>query len=759
MRRALTLSAACLFCAAAFLVSGTTTAREWTDASSNKTIEADLVQQLGDKVVLRLATDGKLYTVPVNRLSAADQAFLKTAGGKPAGGSVLDKYIAKSREVVVDTSGSDRWSTAIRSDPNNPTNYVRRGMARVAKGDYEAGIKDYAKAISLDPKNADAYNGRGRAYAKAGEPVKAHNDFNRAIDLDGKLASAYRYRADNMKALAETETGKEMLEEAKTKLKKKWEAMARDNDKVSPWQPLNSTKGPMTANELAIGLANRDYKYAEMLAWDSDYGLGLVGGGGGAGAGAGVGVGVGAGTGVAVGPAVVGGQQPLVVYPEAVVKGTPVTLIADQRAMQIGMPQKIGANGRPMMSGGKIKAPLKEGVEAVDFYRDSDGDGNLQVESDQYLGSDTDARDGFSIEAPTNSFALGENVFYAVPRGAEGTDRKAGPDLASVADRLERAAQEERTIAAEAAQAGPTGLEGEGAKPLRDDQRGVQSTARSVMRDVKNSAPEAYDQLKEVSRGSLTVDKALAAADPEAASTAAIANAERLEEIARTLKELSSTQSTAAKGVPAYAPGRILPPKQGGGEKGVVGGGGGGKGNGGNGGGGYAKRAERAVEYIDRGDYDRAVVEYDRLIDEEPDNEYYLRQRAGAQLARGGYDYAIRDFDRLVEFDKKNADLYYNRGCAHLAAGNIKEAVADFDISISLDETRNLAYTNRGVAHARVGEYVKAIADFDRAISLNATDALAYRNRALAYHKLGRLQDAQADLERLEKLTEITVIK
>lgn len=732
-------------------------AREWTDATTNKTIEADLVQKMGDKVVLRLNSDGKLYTVPINRLSQADQTYLQSAPGKPAG-SVLDRYIAKSREVVVDTSGSDRWSTAIRSDPNNPANYVRRGMSRVAKGDYETGIKDYAKAISLDPKNADAYNGRGRAYAKSGDSVKAHNDYNKAIDLDGKLASAYRNRADNMEALAKTPEGKAMLDEAKSRLQKKWENMARDNDKVSPWQPLNSTKGPMTANDLAIGLSKRDYKYAEMLAWDADRSLGLVGGGGGVsiGVGGGAGIGVGAGTGYAVGSGVAGGQAPLVVYPETVIKGTPVTLIADQRAMQIGMPVKIGANGRPVMSGGKIKAPTKEGVEAVDFYRDSDGDGNLSTDSDQYLGSDTDSRDGFSIEAPSGSFALGENIFFAIPRGAEGTDKKAGPDLSTVADRLERAAKEERTIAAEAGQ----GVSEDNAKALRDDQRGVQSTARAVMKAIKNSAPDAYEGLKEVSRGSLAVDKALAATDSDGASEKATENADRIEEIARQLKELSSTQSTAATGTPAYAPGRVLPGKDGGapGPGGPGKGGGGGDGNGG-GGRGYANRADRAVEYIDNGDYDRAVVEYDRLIDDEPDNAYYLRQRAGAHLARGGYDYAIRDFDRLVEFDKENADLYYNRGCAHLAAGSIAPAIADFSISIDLDETRNLAYTNRGVAYARDGKYVKAIADFDRAISLNATDTLAFRNRALAYHKLGKLKEAEADLLKLKKLTEITVIK
>jgi tetratricopeptide (TPR) repeat protein len=742
------------------LVVSAVEAREWTDASTNKKIDAEFVQRIGDKVVLRLPGDGKLYTVPLSRLCAADRTFVETA---KAGASVLDRYVEKSREIVVDTSGDDRWSAAIRSDPNNPTHYTRRGMARVAKGEHDAAIKDFSKALSLNPKDPDAYNGRGKAYAKAGQPVKAHNDFGKAIEMDAKLASAFRHRADNMKALAETPEGKELLDEARSKLKKKWEAMAAHNNKVSPWQPLNSTTGPITADMLALGLAKRDYKYAEMLTWDADYNLGLNGGVSIGGGGVSIGIG-GGGVGAAVGVGVVGGQAPLTIYPETVIKGEPITLIADMKSLQLGMPQKVGANGRPVYSGGKIKTPVKEGVEAVDFYRDIDGDGNLDTAKDQYIGSDTNAKDGFSIEAPTQTFALGENVFFAEPRGAEGSDKKAGPDYNTVASKLEQAAKDERTIAADAAEGE---LSEDSSKALRDDQRGVQSKARSVMKALKATAPEAYETLKEVSRSSLDINKELTALDAEAAAKSAEDNAKRIEDLALELRDLAKTQSTAATGTPAYAPGRIMPGKGEGEGKGGGDGKGGGGGGDGDGGGGYGgdryadrpDRVERAVDYIDRGDYDRAVVEYDRLIEEDPDNDYYLRQRAGAYLAKGGYDHAIRDFDRLVELDVKNADLYYNRGCARLAAGEISAALADFSISIDLDETRNLAYTNRGVAYARSGKMEEAISDFNKAISLNATDTLAYRNRALAYRKLGRQTEAEADLLKLKQLSEVTIIK
>ncbi|MEX2174253.1 MAG: SHD1 domain-containing protein [Pirellulaceae bacterium] len=59
-------------------------AREWTDPSGKFRIQAELVAIRGDKVVLEKA-DGTILSVPLNKLSAADQAFLKAqAAPKPA---------------------------------------------------------------------------------------------------------------------------------------------------------------------------------------------------------------------------------------------------------------------------------------------------------------------------------------------------------------------------------------------------------------------------------------------------------------------------------------------------------------------------------------------------------------------------------------------------------------------------------------------------------------------------------------------------
>jgi len=163
--------------------------------------------------------------------------------------------------------------------------------------------------------------------------------------------------------------------------------------------------------------------------------------------------------------------------------------------------------------------------------------------------------------------------------------------------------------------------------------------------------------------------------------------------------------------------------------------------------------ADLAEQCVEERNYDRAVAAYDRLIQGDPNNLVYLRDRAATHLLRGVYDRAVHGYDYLTSLrERPDADLYYNRGCAHLAADCLQEALSDFTKSISLKETWSFAYNNRGATYARMGHYGKAIEDFTRAIDHDSHNHLAYRNRALAYKKVGQPRKAEADLAVFRKL-------
>jgi tetratricopeptide (TPR) repeat protein len=82
----------------------------------------------------------------------------------------------------------------IKSDSQNPENYLNRGIAYGKKGEYELAIKDYTKVIELKRDYAEAYYNRGVAYVNKGEYELAIKDYTKAIELKPNNKEAYYNR-------------------------------------------------------------------------------------------------------------------------------------------------------------------------------------------------------------------------------------------------------------------------------------------------------------------------------------------------------------------------------------------------------------------------------------------------------------------------------------------------------------------------------------------------------------------------------------
>ena len=63
--------------------------------------------------------------------------------------------------------------------------------------------------------------------------------------------------------------------------------------------------------------------------------------------------------------------------------------------------------------------------------------------------------------------------------------------------------------------------------------------------------------------------------------------------------------------------------------------------------------------------------------------EAYVRPRLGLQR-KGDYDRAIADYDRAIQLKPDYAEAYVNRGWAYNAKGDYDRAIADFDRAIQL---------------------------------------------------------------------------
>src|SRR5262249_54160624 len=124
---------------------------------------------------------------------------------------------------------------------------------------------------------------------------------------------------------------------------------------------------------------------------------------------------------------------------------------------------------------------------------------------------------------------------------------------------------------------------------------------------------------------------------------------------------------------------------------------------------------------------------------------------AAAYAAVGQLDRAIGDYDRALEVQPDYALGYFCRGGLYLAQGRYQQAIADYDAGIRLrPDYANSAITVRGVARFGSGEFSEAARDFEQSVGSNPLSAAAVlwlhlaRQRAGVYDREEYARNARA---------------
>lgn len=162
----------------------------------------------------------------------------------------------------------------------------------------------------------------------------------------------------------------------------------------------------------------------------------------------------------------------------------------------------------------------------------------------------------------------------------------------------------------------------------------------------------------------------------------------------------------------------------------------------------------RGNAYISKGDYDRAVADYDQAIKLQPDFAKAYNNRACAYIIRGDYDYAIIDLNQAIQLQPDSAtEAYNNRGFIYTTKGNYNHAIADINQAIHLQPDLAVAYINRGNAYLSKGDYSQSIANYDQAVKLQPDlTAMGYMNRAIIFSLEGNYDQAIVYLDKAIRL-------
>ncbi len=161
---------------------------------------------------------------------------------------------------------------------------------------------------------------------------------------------------------------------------------------------------------------------------------------------------------------------------------------------------------------------------------------------------------------------------------------------------------------------------------------------------------------------------------------------------------------------------------------------------------------DRAVEYINRKQYDLALADYGAILKFDPDNADAFFNR-GILLAQiGRHRSAINDFTRVTELYPHYEKGYYRRAKSFAALGEDQFAFADYNRTIAANPSFPDGYLERGNIYNHQGEFNRAIKDYDKVIELEPKNARAVNNRGTIHAKLLQDESALADFNKAAEL-------
>jgi tetratricopeptide (TPR) repeat protein len=161
---------------------------------------------------------------------------------------------------------------------------------------------------------------------------------------------------------------------------------------------------------------------------------------------------------------------------------------------------------------------------------------------------------------------------------------------------------------------------------------------------------------------------------------------------------------------------------------------------------------DRGNAFRAKGNFDRALVDYDQAIAFNPKNAGAHVDRALVWERKGGRDQALRDYAEAIRLDPKMWQAHFNRAISFREAGEFGKAIEDMSEVMKLKPEYAPAYLIRAADYYRLGQVDKALEDWNRATGLNSNQVEAYVGRTMAYLRRKDYVRAAQEMETATRL-------
>ena len=176
---------------------------------------------------------------------------------------------------------------------------------------------------------------------------------------------------------------------------------------------------------------------------------------------------------------------------------------------------------------------------------------------------------------------------------------------------------------------------------------------------------------------------------------------------------------------------------------------------------------ERGDCYSQLGDYENAMMDYNRVIKMKGASKYWVGiayyGRAHIYERHMKYEESISNLNEAIRVNPKFFSAYAQRAVAYNGKGDYKKAFSDINIAIDNIKNNNNEkarfYAIRADIHENLKEYDKEIEDYSKAILLDSENDIYYQLRGYAYYDrknyASSIADVSKQIEILEKKKDV----
>jgi len=159
----------------------------------------------------------------------------------------------------------------------------------------------------------------------------------------------------------------------------------------------------------------------------------------------------------------------------------------------------------------------------------------------------------------------------------------------------------------------------------------------------------------------------------------------------------------------------------------------------------YRHMADQLAYYLDKKDYNEALIWINKAIASAPNFFENYTVRANIYTARNELEKALQDRNKAVELTILHSGsfrCYCDRGVTYFLMNEYEKASLDFRRAVELKSDYIFAWNNLGVALYKLKQYEEAIKAYNKTIDLNPKHNSVWANKGEALGRLGKYEEA-----------------